>query len=300
MLPNFLIIGAAKSGTTAIYTYIKQHPEIFMSPKKELRYFSNIKPQTKDVPKQYIHESVSSVEEYEHFFDGITDERIIGESSPTYLYTPGTAENIKTHIPHVKLLAILRNPVDRAYSAYTHALREWKEPAKTFREALTLETQRIDAGWGMLWHYVNAGFYFEQLSRYYQIFDPSHIKVVLYDDLVNDPYKLLQDLFSFMDVDPKFKPDISSRPNVSGFPKNERADNFLRKLFLNDNVIKRFSQILFPSAFRKKVTTKIRQTNLEKRAMPLDIRKQLAITFSGDILQLEKLINRNLSMWLSP
>ena len=299
MLPNFLIIGAAKSGTTAIYTYIKQHPEIFMSPKKELRYFSNIYPQPKNVPNQYIHESVSSLEEYEHFFDGVTDERVIGESSPTYLYTPGTAENIKLNIPHVKLLVILRNPIDRAYSAYTHALREWKEPAKTFKEALDLETQRIEAGWGMLWHYTNAGFYFEQLSRYYRIFDSLQIKVVLYDDLVNDPYDLLQDIFLFLGVDIKFKPDISSRPNVSGFPKNARLDIFLRKLFLGDNLLKRISQNLFPTAFRKKVTTKIRQTNLEKRAMPLDTRKQLAMTFSEDILQLEKLINRDLSLWLS-
>jgi hypothetical protein len=269
-----------------------------MSPKKELRYFSNIAPQLKDVPHQYIHESISSLEEYKFFFDGVTNERVIGESSPTYLYTPGTAENIKVHIPHVKMLAILRNPVDRAYSAYTHALREWKEPAKSFKEALTLENQRIDAGWGMLWHYVNAGFYYQQLTHYYQHFDPSQIKVVLYDDLVNDPYKLLEDLFLFLEVDANFKPDISSRPNVSGFPKIEWFDNILRKLFIDDNPLKRFSQILLPLSFRKKFTTKIRAANLEKRKMPSEIRKQLASEFLEDIQQLEKLIKRDLSMWM--
>ena len=298
MLPNFLIIGAAKSGTTAIYTYIKQHPDIFMSPKKELRYFSNINPQPKAVPKQYIHESVSTLEEYKHYFDTVAHEKIIGESSPTYLYTPGTAENIKSHIPNVKLLAILRNPVDRAYSAYTHALREWKEPAKSFEEGLALETQRINAGWGMLWHYVNAGHYHKQLLRYYQCFKASQIKVVLHDDLVKSPEKLLEDLFIFLDVDPNFHPDISSRPNVSGFPKNKWFDNFLRTLFLEDNFLKRISQGLFNTTFRKKITTKIRKANLEKRAMPLELRKQLAAIFSEDIHDLEKLINRDLSHWL--
>lgn len=296
-LPNFLIIGAAKSGTTAIYTYIKQHPEIFMSPRKELRYFSNINPPPKNIP---YHEGVDSLEEYKSYFEKVTNERIIGESSPMYLYTPGAEERIKTLIPDVKLFAILRNPIDRAYSAYMHAKRDWKEPMDSFQEALDKENERIEAGWGMLWHYINAGYYFEQLSRYFHIFDPSQIKVVLYDDLVNNPYKLLQDLFLFMNVDTKFRPDISSRPNVSGFPKNEWFDNILRKLFIDDNPLKRFSQLLLSPSFRNKVTTKIRVANLEKRAMPLEIRKQLTSIFSRDIHQLEKLINRDLSMWLSP
>jgi hypothetical protein len=168
----------------------------------------------------------------------------------------------------------------------------------SFQKALDEENERIESGWGMLWHYVNAGYYFEQLSRYYKIFNPTQIKVVLYDDLVKHPYKLLEDLFIFLDVDPNFKPDISSRPNVSGFPKNEWFDNFLQKLFLDDNLLKRISQDLFPTAFRKRVTSKIRRASLEKRAMPLETRKKLAKIFSEDIHQLENLINRDLSHWL--
>jgi len=179
-LPNFLIIGAAKSGTTALYTYLKQHPEIFMSTPKELRYFSNVSSPPEGIPH---HRAVFSLEEYKSYFDAVTDEKAYGESSPMYLYTPGTAERIRTAIPDVKILAILRNPIDRAYSAYTHALRDWIETAETFEEALEKEPERIGAGWGMLWHYANAGYYYEQLSRYYKVFDPDQIRVFLHDDL---------------------------------------------------------------------------------------------------------------------
>ena len=297
-LPNFLIIGAAKSGTTAIYTFIKQHPDIYMSPRKELRFFSNITPPPEGLHKDYIHESVATLEDYERYFDGVTDEHIYGESSPMYLYTPGAAERIKATLPDVKLFAILRNPVDRAFSAYTHGLREWKEPAGTFREALAREPERIQAGWGMLWHYSQAGFYYQQLSRYYRIFKPEQIKVVLHDDLLSNAAKLLREIFVFLGVDPDFQPDTSAHPNVSGFPKNEALHTWMRKVFVEDNCLQRLSRKLFPMAFRQKVIYKVRSLNLEKRKMPEDIRRDLQAQFREDIKQLEGLINRDLSHWM--
>ncbi len=298
-LPNFLIIGAAKSGTTAIYTYLKQHPEIYMSPRKELRYFSNITPPPEDVPKDYIHESVQTLEAYERYFDGVTDERIYGESSPMYLYTPGTAERIKTTLPDVKLFAILRNPVERAFSAYTHGLREWKEPAGTFEEALAREPERIQAGWGMLWHYTQAGFYYQQLQRYYKVFAREQIMVVLHDDLVADASQLMRAMFAFLEVDPDFKPDTSAHPNVSGFPRSESLHRWMRKVFVEDNLLQRLSRKLFPMAFRQKIIQQVRALNLEKRQMPDDIRGQLQALFREDTEKLENLIERDLAHWLA-
>jgi hypothetical protein len=295
-LPNFLIIGAAKSGTTALYTYLKQHPEIFMSTPKELRYFSNFSTPPEGIPH---HHAVSSLEEYTAYFDAVTDEKAYGESSPMYLYTAGTAERIKTVIPDVKLLAILRNPIDRAYSAYTHALRDWIETAETFEEALEKEPERIEAGWGMLWHYAHAGLYYEQLSRYYNVFDPDQIRVFLHDDLVKDVESLLTEIFLFLDVDPNFKPDTSSRPNVSGFPKNKFLHELMKKVFINDNPIKRISRALFPETLRQKVMLSLRNPNLEKRQMPKVIRQQLQEFFAEDIQNLGRLINRDLSHWLN-
>ena len=249
-LPNFLIIGAAKSGTTALYAFLKQHPEIFLSTPKELRFFSYTGPYPEDLPEKYIHRGVTTREDYEHHFENTGPAKIIGEASPMYLYTPGTAERIKGLIPQVKMLAILRNPIDRAFSAYTHALRDWTETETSFKNALEKEPERIEAGWGILWHYTQAGFYAQQLSRYYDIFSRNQVKVVLYDDLVADALGLCQEVFNFLGIDPDFKPDTSQRPNVSGFPRNSIFHQFMRRLFLEDNPIKRISQRLFPQTFR--------------------------------------------------
>jgi hypothetical protein len=297
-LPNFLIIGAAKSGTTAIYTYIKQHPQIFMSTPKELRFFSYSEPKSGDINKNYVHQGVTSLEEYEQYFADVTDEIIIGEASPMYLYTPGTAEKINKIIPNVKMLAILRNPVDRAYSAYMHGIREWKEPSRTFKEALEREPQRIEAGWGMLWHYTKAGFYYEQLKRFYDVFDNRQIKVVLYDDLLKDSAKLLKDIFFFLDVDSDFQPDISKRPNVSGIPKSSFLHKKMKQIFQTKNPIRWLSRIIFPKDFREQTMIKLRERNLEKKKIPKDIEFSLKELYKEDIKMLENLISRDLTSWI--
>lgn len=298
-LPNFLIIGAAKSGTTALYEYLKQHPDIFFSNPKELRYFSYSGSYPKNVPEKYLHKGVTSLLEYKSYFDAVKDEVIIGEASPMYLYTPGTSEKIKEIIPNAKLLAILRNPVDRALSAYTHAIREWKEPAKTFEEALSKESERIDQGWGMLWHYINAGYYYKQLLCYYNNFPKQNIKVVLYDDLTSNCLGLLKDIFNFLEVDPSFSPNISNKPNVSGYPKNASIHNFMRKVFEQDNLVRRVSRKVFPREVRKRVIEFLRLRNMEKRIMSDDVRDHLISIFKTDIHNLETLIDRDLSNWLN-
>lgn len=298
-LPNFLLIGAAKSGTTALHDYLKQHPSIYMSPQKELRYFSNVLPPPEGLSKDYLHPGVETLEEYQQFFEAVRDEKIIGESSPMYLYVAGSAERIKvTLADNVKILAILRNPIDRAFSAYTHAIREWKEPCTSFEEALGKEQERIDAGWGMLWHYTRAGLYYEQLERYYNLFRSDQIKVVLYDDLVSNVDVLLYDLFMFLDIDPNFSPNTSSRPNISGFPKNKNYHEFLKRIFIMDNPVKRVGRRIIPTSISKKIMSNLRQINLEKRPMSDVLRNQLHHFFKEDIKQLEILIDRDLSEWL--
>ena len=298
-LPNFLLIGAAKSGTTALYTSLKQHPDVFMSTPKELRYFSYTGPYPEGLEEKYIHRGVTTLEEYKQHFVDIEDEKVIGEASPMYLYTPETAERIKAVIPQVKMLAILRNPVDRAFSAYMHAIRDWNEPSRSFRMALEKEEERINAGWGILWHYTQAGFYSEQLSRYYHVFNPGQIKVVLYDDLVKDAKGLMKSIFEYLEVDPTFNPDTSPRPNVSGFPKSPKFHQFMYRLFMQDNPIKRISRVIIPKNFRQKVMVDMRLANLEKRSMPEDIREELKVLFHEDIKKLEELIGRDLSIWVN-
>ncbi len=216
-MPNFLIIGAAKAGTTSLYHYIKQHPQIYMSPIKETNFFALV-----DEPldfcgpgdHDYINRfSVRTIERYWEQFEGCTDELAVGEASPLYLYHAQAARRIWKQLPHVKLIVILRHPVDRAYSAFLHLIRDGREEHVDFGQALQNEDTRIRSRWEHIWHYKQMGYYYKQLKRYYDIFGHSQIRVYFYEDLKVNSLELIQDIFRFLGVDDTFVPDLSIRYN---------------------------------------------------------------------------------------
>jgi hypothetical protein len=300
-LPNFFIIGAAKSGTTALYRYLRQHPEIFMTERKELHHFSYtyVTKQTNG-PNDYIRSAITDEIEYEQLFDDVRDEKAIGEASPTYIYVPGTAERIYEKIPHAKLIAILRNPADRAYSAFMHCIRDNRETVSTFKEALDLEDQRVENNWGPIYHYKRMGFYYEQLARYYSLFPKEQIKIVIYDDFSSDPNSVISDLYQFLGVDSTFEPDMSSKPNVSGVPKNKLLQKIMNEIFAKPNPIRSIARFIFSDVFRWRVTSSLRNKNLEQVDMPQDVRNELISLFRSEIISLQSLIDRDLSSWLLP
>ncbi|NNV08014.1 sulfotransferase [Geobacillus sp. C56-T2] len=296
-MPNFLIIGAAKSGTTSLYHYLKQHPQIYLSPIKETNFFalegSNVdfKGPGDEVLKEF---SITNIDDYRSLFKNVTDEKAIGEVSPLYLYSEKAPLNIKKYIPNVKIIAILRNPVDRAYSSFLHCVRDNRETVNNFEDALRLEEERIKNNWEHLWHYKNLGFYYKQLKRYYDVFSPNQIKVYLYEDLKN-PENLLRNIFEFLDVDTNFKPKIEEKYNVSGIPKNKLIHNLIHK----ENIIKDlFKKIVVNQEIRRKLKNQIMNRNLTKPELDYSIRQKLIEEFREDILQLQDLINRDLSAWL--
>ena len=154
---------------------------------------------------------VVDLEEYRHLFQGVSNEVAIGEASTLYLSFPKAAERIQYHIPDVKLIAILRYPADRAYSAFMHALRDNYESITDFSSALAAEEERIKLNWVLLWRYQDQGFYYRQLKRYFGLFDSHQIKVYLYEDLVNNRSCLIRDVFDFIGVDQDFIPDTSAK-----------------------------------------------------------------------------------------
>ena len=231
------------------------------------------------------------------YFNNVRGEKAVGEASPTYIYIPGTAERIFSIIPDVKIIAILRNPADRAFSAYMHLVRDGNETSNNFQEALNKENEIITNNWGPIWHYINSGFYFKQLSKYYEVFDKSQIKIVIYDDFERDPQIELRRIYKFLDIDDNFEANTNSRPNVSGIPKNRIYQKVVDYFFMHANPIRSLSRLLFPEETRWRVTTKFRNLNLRKNQMPENIRKQLLNIFKDDIIQLEKLIDKDLSAW---
>jgi hypothetical protein len=159
-LPSFLVVGAAKSGTTALHEYLRQHPQIFMSPIKETNFFAldGTRPSFGGPRAEILNnDAIWRFEDYARLFSGVTDERAIGEVCPRYLFTAGTACRIKRRLPEVRIVAVLRNPADRAFSGFSMYRRDGLEPAATLAEAITDEPRRVRENWAYAIH-VKYGF----------------------------------------------------------------------------------------------------------------------------------------------
>lgn len=301
-MPNFLIIGAPKAGTSAIYYYLNQHPEIYMSPVKEPHFFA-LEGQSIDFQgpgdKERYRDAVTRVEDYRKLFDGVSDEIAIGEASTTYLSSPQAPFRIQHHIPDAKLIALLRNPADAAYACFLHLVRDGDEPLTDFARALQAEPQRIQQNWEGIWHYKNRSFYSPQIQRYLQVFDRNQLKIYPYDRFKQNPTGILQDIFQFLEVDDKFIPDMSERYNVSGMPQNST----LNKLMVKPNPIKSTINQMLPKEIRRGISNRLKQWNFrgyKKPPMPPEIRQQLLREYREDILKLQELIHHDLSHWLEP
>jgi len=224
----------------------------------------------------------------------VDGEQAIGEASTSYIYSKKAAHRIHHHIPDAKIIAILRDPAERAYSHFLFSLSNGREPHANFAKALMEEDQRIDEGWSFQWHHRRRGFYFEQLRTYYDLFRAENIQVCLYEDLRKSPEKLMQTIFNFLQVDHSFSPNTEKRHNPTRVPKNQTLNSLLNR----PNPLKDSIKLFLPKDIRKKIVQPLKDKNLGKPELPKHLRKQLVSDYHDDILRLQDLIDRDLSKWL--
>jgi len=301
--PNFLVVGAAKSGTDSLCGMLAQHPEIYVSSNKEPMFFvAEGRPEIPyrgpgDREVMQAHQMwISTRQQYESLFAGANGAKAIGEGSTWYLYDEDAPRRIHQHAPDMRLIAILRNPVQRAYSAFTMLLRDGRETTTDFIEALAAEDKRVRAGWEPIWHYRRMGFYHSQLVRYRRIFRPEQIRVVLQSDLESIPRETLRGLFEFLGVDDSFEPAASARMNVSLVPKNA----VYHRLVAGQSRIKVVGKALLPVGVRRRIKRNLPESGLRQPPpMPKEAQAMLVEVFRDDILALQELLNRDLSSWLA-
>lgn len=299
-MPNFFIIGAQKAGTTSLYHYLSQHPQIFMSPKKEPFFFNHEIDAKGQVVREAFggpgppHVKFANIGEYCALFRGVSGEKAIGEASVLYIYAPGTAERIKRYVPEAKVIALLRNPADRAYSAFLHAVRIGREPLTDFAQALREEEDRIRDNWHYVFHYRTRGLYHAQIERYYEVFGTEKVGVWLYEDLTNDPVGVVQSAFRFLGVDYAFTPDVSTKHNPARVPKSQAARSMIR--FMNTTLP--FVGKVFPPVSEKARQLVTSLTLIEAAPMDPETRRGLIEGYREDVLKLQELIGRDLSVWL--
>lgn len=296
-LPTFLIIGAPKSGTTALYEYLRQHPDIYMSPLKEPRFFAveggsaNFGGPFADVENKVI---IDNMDEYRACFDGAHDEKAIGEASTLYLASPIAPLRIRQYIPDVRLVAILRDPIERAFSGYLMNVMQKRETS-SFEEAIEDEPRRLRENWYGA-RYLDAGHYSEQIRRYLSAFPKEQLKVYLYDDLKDDTHGLLEDLFNFLDVDPTFEVNTSWKHNVSGIPTNRLVDAVIGQR-PSRYWLRRMKPYVPKSLVR--LRHKIRRQYMYRPQLDPETRARLIPRFKDDILWLQDFLDRDLSAWMS-
>jgi hypothetical protein len=293
--PNFLVIGAAKSGTYTLYEHFASHPEVFMCPIKEPHFFAfgGEDREAKTVP---AHSWVESLDEYLQLFAAAGDARMAGECSVSYLYWPGTAERIHQFDPNMRLIVSLREPVGRAYSSFNYAKSYGIEPLKTLSEGFKAEHERIQKNQSILLRYRDVGLYSAQLQRFYDVFPKDQIKVILFDQLLDNPSGTVRELYKFIGVAPDVDLNPDVRANVTKCPDDS---NPLHRFINGDNLARAALRKILPMPAREKLRN-IARDALFKKPPQLDPeeRRRFLSLFQEDIKRLEKLIGHDLSAWL--
>jgi hypothetical protein len=296
-LPNFFLVGAAKSGTTSLANYLDQHPGVFVTRPKEPNFFAFEPDEVPSVvgPGDASHRfdmllkySVTSPAAYQRLYAPAGQASARGEASVRYLYYAEVPGRIAAAVPDARILLVLRDPVRRMYSHYHMNVRSQLEPLG-FRDAIEAEPQRVEQGWGWDWHYVRVGRYGEQLERYLRHFSREQIHVEWHDDLVRQPAAVMGRIFHHLGVDPRFVPDLTSRKMVGSTPRNR----LLRRVIREENLVKRVAQALVPRRLRKAASRWIEQRN-QQRIPSLDdkLYRELAPRFEDDRRKLADLLHR--------
>lgn len=269
-----------------------------MSPIKEPHFFSfaNDKPHYNGYRCEGFNKNIfSDIASYKTLFSQVDNEKAVGECSTSYLYYPMAAANIKTYIPDCKIIIILRSPVDRAFSFYSFSVLHGFETL-SFEEGLSREADRIIENWIPIFYYTAWSYYYEHVKRYIDTFGVENVKIYLFDDLRNNPIKLLENIWKYLDVDHNYRPDLDIK-NISGLPKSWLVHNALW-----DHIfIKRVFKSLLPERMRNEIREFVIRHNYTFELTPdmkSETRIKLLNLFKDDILKLQSLINRDLSMWL--
>ncbi|CAN5745462.1 sulfotransferase [soil metagenome] len=300
IIPNFLVGGPPKCASTSLNFYLKQHPEIFMSPVKQTRFFSVYYDKG---PQYYI----------DTYFSEVTNEKMVGEATPTYFLLPFVPARIKAFNPGMKIIFCLRNPVERTFSGWSMRanngtehlsfIESLKENVKQ-RETVKFECDKDAAEWAAdmlrgdrqdetgFRTYLDGSLYATNLRHYLKYFPASQIKVVFMDNLQKDLHGTLKEIFTFLGVDPSFQ--IQNTEPKNTYKKSKFK--FLEPILGKNKPLSKMLSGLMPKSLKKKVMDTMYVEGSKKKLTPED-RKFAYGILKDEIADLEKMLNVDLSYW---
>ena len=291
-LPNFMCLGAAKSGTTTLYDILRQHSEIYIPAFKEPHFF--------DITENYN----NGLQWYEKNYFNKADKKIIADFTPSYFFDKNAPKRIYESLGRkMKFLVILRNPVDRAYSHYLHSKRDYHEN-ENFEEALELEVNRLkkykdqsDYLSYLRHSYVHQGLYAQMLERYLQYFSLDNFLFVHFEDeLLQERDLTIKRILDFLEVDNSVLLNTDIRSN----PSSKEKSKMLKKLMKKRGWWRKVIKFMVPSMqLRQIIKNRIQRINItEFKAEQLssEVRSNLLEKyFRKDISNLERIINKKMN-----
>lgn len=311
--PNFFIIGAGKTGTTSLHDYLNQHPQIYMSPVKEPCYFApeiraeNFSPdfrghlqrQTRKLktilkdgePVQPLGWIAQDWENYLRLFRNVRAEKAIGEASAAYLWSAAAAVNIHARIPEARIVMILRDPAERAFSQYLHQVSVGLTRA-SFRQHIERALRDPHRHLSIYYPFLEAGLYAAQVKRFLDLFPRDQVRIYWYEEAWSNPSHLLRDLFQFLEVDPEFQPDTTRKSLERRRPRFGRAHYYLKKF-----KVWRPLRALVPESLRPGLRGAAFRSGIAIKIDPAD-RQFLIDYYRPDVEHLSNLLNRDLTAWL--
>ena len=300
-LPDFLIVGAPKAGSTALHVALAKHPQLHLSSVKEPKFFlCDEGPPARQYGPGDAHSAREWIwrrDEYEALFDGAPAGTLKGESTPLYLADADAHRRMARLVPSARLVVIVRDPVDRAYSNWTHLWSDGLEPVADFVEACSLEDERVRRGWAPFWRYLGLGRYGEQLEHLQSLFDPEAIHVLRYRQLVERPDDALDGICRFLGVEPGLVSVVPSE-NVSTFVDDTPFNAVVRAGIRGCASL---GAHLPPQVWRtasRPLLKALKRQHANRPELSPAQRSELAALFADDIARLERLTGESFDDWL--
>lgn len=280
VFPSFVILGPQKCATTWMYRCLKEHPDVYMPDTDSIHFFN-------------IHYQKGE-KWYANFFTDYDGESVIGEETPSYIRDDAVPRRLRDDLPSAKLLMSVRNPMDRAYSHYWHEKSKGK---------ISFEFNEVFENYDLFQNWVVPGFYYRHVQRFLKEFPEDQVKLVFFDDLVNNDEAFIQDIYHFVGADAGYTPSfvdetVNEARDKLGFQSVNRAYYRLFNL-IQANFPKPVKNILYPfhTAYRRGIVSTLGGKDEYKKGMDPEVRRRLEEVYVGDVQRLEEHTGRNFEHW---
>ncbi|MGY1784946.1 sulfotransferase family protein [Geodermatophilus sp. SYSU D00698] len=303
-MPQFVLAGAPKAGTTALHAALATHPGLYLSPVKEPKYYltdGGPPPRSGQRGPGDAHSAREWVwrrADYLRLFDGAPPGTVRGESTPFYLYDRAAHRRLAADVPGVRVVAIVRDPVDRAWSNWVHLRADGLEPEADFATAVEREESRAAAGWAPFWHYRGLGRYGEQLRDLYSVLPREQVLLLRYRQLVDSPRETLDRVSAFLGVEPgvahtvapeNVKPYVADTPRYRALARVTRAGAALGA-YAPPQVWRQVSRPLLAALHARRAP---------RPPMPVEVRREVLAPLLPDVALLEELTGESFDDWRS-